>query len=327
MTKIVYCGPFKKDFQDYIDLKRAIGYKYETEAKRLECFDKFTIQKYPLATTLTKEIVLDWCSKKSHETQQNQCIRASSMRQFGIYLDSLGVNSYILPKNYYPATIRYIPHIYTIDELKRFFAQTDQCNRSRYPNRHLIMPVIFRMLYMCGLRASEARLLKVSDVNLVSGIITINNSKNDNSRLVPMANSLLKRCQDYSNIVHCNSKENDYYFPVPNGNVITKYYLYRNFRQLLWQARISHVGRGNGPRIHDFRHTYAVHCLKNWVEQQKDLNTYLPILKTYMGHYLFAETAYYLRMTAEVFPDIIINLESKYSQIIPELEGEFDETN
>ena len=86
------------------------------------------------------------------------------------------------------------------------------------------------------------------------------------------------------------------------------------------------AGRGHGPRIHDFRHTYAVHCLKKWVEQEKDLTAYLPVLKTYMGHDSFQETAYYLRLTADVFPDITLKLENRYPTMIPELEGDIDET-
>ena len=96
--------------------------------------------------------------------------------------------------------------------------------------------------------------------------------------------------------------------------------LYHNFRRFLWKAQISHGGRGHGPRIYDFRHTYAVHCLKKWVKQGKDLAIYFPILKTYMGHDSFKETAYYLRMTADVFPNIISKMESRYLKIIPELE-------
>lgn len=102
---------------------------------------------------------------------------------------------------------------------------------------------------------------------------------------------------------------------------MTKRPLYWNFRRFLWKAGISHGGSGRGPRIHDFRHTYAVHCLKKWVEQEKDLTAYLPILKTYMGHYSFRATAYYLRMTADVFPHITLKLEANYRNIIPELEG------
>jgi len=103
--------------------------------------------------------------------------------------------------------------------------------------------------------------------------------------------------------------------------------VYKNFRWFLWRAGISHGGRGHGPRVYDFRHSHAVNCLKNWAEQEKDLTVYLPVLKTYMGHYSFAETAYYLRLTADVFPNITLKLETLYPDIIPELEGGADETH
>ena len=102
--------------------------------------------------------------------------------------------------------------------------------------------------------------------------------------------------------------------------------VYKNFRKFLWRAGISQGGRGYGPRVHDFRHVYAVHCLKKWVEQEKDLTAYLPVLKTYMGHDSFQDTAYYLRLTADVFPNITLKLETHYPEIIPELGGSADET-
>lgn len=326
MNEIIYEGPFRDHIKNHVELKQAVGYKYDTEAGHLKRFDKFTLEKYPNATSLTKGIVFDWCSKKEYEAQANQCSRASVIRQFGKYLDSIGVEAYVIPKGYYPTEEQYVPHIYTNDELSRFFAETDKCSYcNQSPYRHLIMPVFFRMIYICGLRVSEARLLKVSDVDHENAILTIQHSKKDNSRLVPMSDSLAERCRQYSKVVHPFPMPEDYYFPALDGKPMTIVNVYKNFRRFLWRAGISHRGRGYGPRIHDFRHTYAVNCLKKWVEQEKDLTAYLPILKTYMGHDSFEETAYYLRMTADVFPDITLKLETRYPGIIPELEGEANE--
>lgn len=328
MSKIKYGGPFKNHIQNHLELKRAVGYKYVTEEGHFKRFDRFTLEKHPHATDLTKDIVLDWCSKKTYEAQANQCSRASVIRQFGKYLDSIGVNSYILPKGYYPTEEKYMPYIYTDDELIKYFAETDKCQYcSQCPYRHLIMPILFRMFYICGLRVSEARLLKVADVDLENGILTINQSKKDNSRLVPMSNSLVKRFRHYSDMVHHFPKEDDFYFPALNGKPMTIGNIYKNFRKFLWCAGISHGGRGRGPRVHDFRHTFAVHCLKKWDEQEKDLSVYLPVLKAYMGHDSFEETAYYLRLTADVFPTITLKLETHYPEMIPELVGGIYETN
>lgn len=330
MNNPIYTGPLKDHLQNYVGLKRAMGHKFVHDASNLKRFDNFILDKYPEVTGLTKEIVLDWCSKKTYETEATRYRRAALIRKFGTYLESMGVKAYILPKAYYSEGNQYTPYIYTKAELAKFFAEIDNDKRPcsyACPYRRQIMPVIFRMFYMCGLRLSEAKLLKVADVDLEHGILTINQSKNDNSRLVPMPDSLTERCRTFSKEVHLLSGAEDYYFPALEGKSMKKGILYQNFRIFLWKAGISHGGGGRGPRIHDFRHTYAVHCLKKWAEQEKDLGAYLPILKTYMGHYSFRATAYYLRMTADVFPHITLKLENHYLDLIPQLEGESnDET-
>jgi integrase len=327
MSNYLFKGPFAEHIRNHVCLKQAIGYKYDAEAKHLLRFSSFSQEKYPEASILTKEIVLDWCSKKNYEAQANQCARASILRQLAMYMGGIGTRAYVLPKGYYPAAQQYIPHIYTACELQRFLNQTDQCHAvSECPYRHFIMPVFFRMVYACGLRSSEARLLKVEDVDTDAGILSIHHSKNDNSRLVAMSDELSERCRNYSENVHRFSKGSDWFFPGLNGKPMTVVNIYRNFRRFLWRAGISHGGRGKGPRVHDLRHTHACHCLKKWVQQGKDIAAYLPVLKTYMGHDSFEETAYYLRLTSDIFPDISIKLEGCYPDIIPRLEGDGDET-
>jgi integrase len=328
MKNFQFNGPFAEHIKNHIHLKQAVGYKYETEAKHLLRFSSFTAEKYPEALSLSKEIVLEWCSKKSYEAQSNQCSRSSILRQFAMYMVNIGIDAYVLPKRYYPAAKHYIPYIYTENELQRFFQQTDQCCYvGECPYRHLIMPIFFRMIYACGLRSSEARLLKIEDVDMDAGILSIYHSKKDNSRLVAISDDLSDQCRTYSEKVHSFSKKSDWFFPGLNEKPMTVVNIYRNFRRFLWKAGISHGGRGKGPRVKDFRHTYACHCLKKWVIEGKDIAAYLPVLKTYMGHYSFEETAYYLRLTADIFPDISIKLEGCYPDIIPKLEGGYDETN
>lgn len=123
---------------------------------------------------------------------------------------SIGISAWILPKNYYPAGQQYVPHIYTPEELRRFFAETDKCRLCpEVPYRHLVMPEFFRLLLSCGLRCSEARLLTVRDVDLHQGILTVRDSKNHNSRLVPMPESMTLRLRRYAGEVHP--------FPEPSG--------------------------------------------------------------------------------------------------------------
>lgn len=328
MNNFNYQGPFKTSIQNFLDVKQAVGYKYLSEASCLKRFDRFLVENYRSASALTKEIVMEWCTKKPYEKQENLCARASVIRQFSIYLDNLGIDAYVIPKKHFKSGEKYIPHIYSNTELQKFFLETEKCHYcSQCPNRHLIMPILFRILYSCGLRVSEARLLKVQEVDLNNGILTINQSKKDNSRLVPMTDELTKKCQIYSKHVHRFSNAERYFFPMIDDRPLTLGNIYKNFRKFLWKAGISHGGRGSGPRIHDFRHTFAVHCLQKWSEEGKNLMTYLPILRVYLGHDSFEETAFYLKLTADVFPEITLKLEQAYSDLIPVLEGGAYESN
>jgi integrase len=316
-----FTGPLKDEMSAFILLKRCVGNKYEAEVAILKRFDRHLARNSPAITGLTKESVTGWCAKQPHEKPANQCSRASVIRQFAKYLDSTGHPAYILPDNYYPCGFQYVPHIYTQDELVRFFAATDTCHFcSECPWRHLVMPVFFRLLFECGLRCSEARLLVVGDVNLEKGCLTIRESKNRNSRLVMVSASMLKRLKNYAEAVHPLQEEGAFFFPGAPGRPMTLGNVYKNFRRFLWRAGISHMGEG--PRVHDFRHTFAVYRLKAWSEQGKDLMAMLPVLKTYMGHESFHETAYYLRMTADVFPDIRMRLEGAFGDIIPSMGGD-----
>lgn len=137
-----------------------------------------------------------------------------------------------------------------------------------------------------------------------------------------MSESLTERCRTFSKQVHPYPDPKQYYFPAIDDKPMTAGNFYKNFRRFLWQARISHGGVGHGPRIQDFRHVYAVHCLKKWVLEGKDLSVCLPVLKTYMGHSSFEETAYYLHLTVEEFPDILLKIETCYPEIIPVLGGD-----
>jgi integrase len=316
-----FISPLKDEMSTFILLKRSVGNKYESEVGVLKRFDRYLALNYPAITVLSKEAVTGWCAKQPHEKPANQCSRASVMRQFAKYLDCAGHKAYILPDNYYSSGPQYVPHIYTQSELVRFFKETYKCHFCcECPWRHLVMPVFFRLLFECGLRCSEARLLMVCDVEFDKGCLTIRESKNRHSRLVMVSASMLKRLREYADVAHPFPDESAFFFPGSPGRPMTLGNVYKNFRRFLWRAGISHTG--DGPRVHDFRHAFAVYRLKAWSEQGKDLMAMLPILKTYMGHDSFNETAYYLRMTADVFPDIRMRLESTFGDIIPDTGGE-----
>ena len=113
------------------------------------------------------------------------------IRQFAIYLDNLGYAAYILPEQHGTNTCSFVPYIFTheqINALIRAADATQPWEGSR--NMHLALPVIFRILYGCGLRVSEVCNLKFQDVNLNAGILTIHEPKNGCDRYIPLSDSI-----------------------------------------------------------------------------------------------------------------------------------------
>ena len=101
MAEPTFTGPFRKEMENFISLKRSVGYKYNTEPGILKRFDSYLAAKYPDVAAF-QGAVTGWCARTMHESAANHCSRASVVRQFSKYLDSIGISAWILPKNYYP---------------------------------------------------------------------------------------------------------------------------------------------------------------------------------------------------------------------------------
>jgi integrase len=324
---MAFLSAFSPWITGLIEQKRTLGYKYESQPAILQRFDVFCLERHPNETVLTREIMMDWAKRRPGEHPATLQGRLTPVRELSKYMARLGHEAYLMPKGLLPRIPQFVPYLYSNDELARIFAQTDKCHYcAEVPQRHHVMPVFFRLLYCTGMRLSEARLLKVRDVDLYAGIITVTNAKLDKHRQLPVSPKMLERLRNYHQNVHMLSTPDDWFFPGFGGKPMTMGNVEKNLRRFLWQARISHGGRGKGPRVHDFRHVFSVHCLRRWVLEGKDLRAYLPVLQAYLGHVSFADTAYYLHLTADLFPDITQKIESVFGFIIPE-EGDPVETD
>ena len=156
---------------------------------------------------------------------------------------------------------------------------------------HRSLPVIFRILYGCGLRVSEVLKLQYRDVNLNDGILTIREAKMDRDRLIPLSDSVKAACVSCAENIWWE-RDTDLFFPASDRTMISPMTIYQRFRRYLMKAGISHGGKGNGPRLHDIRHTFAVHVLQKWVAEGADLTAMMPILGVYMGHQGIRSTAH-----------------------------------
>jgi integrase/recombinase XerD len=302
--------------------KRAVGFKYVAEERVLTRFAAFCRTEFGQLDAPTQASVEAWIAaagRRGVAPATLQCLVAP-VRELARWLGRRGVPAYVLPTGTLPKPARYVPHIYTDSELAALFAQTDRCHYdSQVPLRHLVMPVLFRTIYACGLRASEARLLRTDDVDTGAGVLRIRDAKGGKDRQVPVSEPLRARLADYHARVAGHRSRGEWFFPGRAGQPLTLGNIDKNFRRFLWQARIPHGGRGHGPRVHDLRHTFVVNNLRSWFAGGQDVGALLPVLQTYLGHSSIADTAYYLRLTAESYPHITARIQHALGDVVPPL--------
>jgi integrase/recombinase XerD len=314
----VFLSNFKKQLEDFLQQKHSVGFPYETSGLKLMAFDQFCKKIYSQEANLTREIAMHWVERLPGEHVNTLLRRITPIRQFAKFLNSVGIEAYIIPSGIPAKTIRYTPHIYTREELQAFFHALDQCVYNRNsPVRHLVIPVIFRLLYCCGLRSAEALGLKAEDFDLQTGKLFICQSKGHKDRTVMVSEDILRLCRIYDEKVSPIFPGRKYFFPNHRGYRYSRHFLNCTFQEFWNKTGIVYVN-GSPPQVHSFRHTFAVNRLNEWVKEKKDLHAYLPYLSMYLGHEHLTETDYYLHLVPEFFPFLISESEKRFSNLIPE---------
>jgi len=300
----------------FIVEKRLIGYRYHNEEGVVRNFAEFVLDN-GLPSVVSKVTAMQWVDAACSAKSRNR--RISIIRQFALFLNRHGINAYVIPNVYRSIEHdSFCPYIYSKKELLAIFESADHYGQLRgLPYSAVSFPLIVRMLYGCGLRVSEALLLKVRNVDLRDGNLIIRDTKFFKDRHVPMHPNLTSRCQEYAQKILPIAFPDDWFFPAKANAHISYGSFYQYFRQLLNICDIRPLNSEHGPRVHDLRHTFAVHCLKKLDNAGLDMNTVLPILATYMGHTTYIGTGTYLHLSAELYEQVSDMVESRFGYLIP----------
>jgi len=314
----VFTGPIADQLKGFLEEKRALGYKYSTESWRLLQVDRLSKELNIPPNTLPKELIDAWRKRTPTENKKTWYARVCITNELTKYFiaHDLPCVKTIISSEGNCNSAAFIPHIFTSEELHRLFDAADSLNVSVFsPHRRDVASLLFRILYSCGLRVSEALSLTPKDVDSVSGVITVMNGKGKVDRYVPMSQQLSNRCKEYEHSVLSEYPDSEFYFTSPRGERYSHGTISTMWDQILHAAGIPK--NDDGPRIHDLRHTFAVHCLKKWVDEGKQINSLLPVLSSYMGHVNLDSVNKYLRLTSDVFPDITCQVEKYFGYIVP----------
>lgn len=284
----------RNDLDKYLQFRIGLGCTDLGHVKlRLGFFVDFCTENYGTEEYLTKEMIDSWFASIHFKKSKTQVNTVGFMRGFTRFLNSMGIPAYIPDKDYSIRSPKFIPLIYTDDELTRIFEAIDSLESNRYyPSKNIILPVIFRMIYCCGLRPGEPLRLKVDEVNLKTGDIYIRKSKNERDRHIIMSEELRDLCCKYNDL----AGERIYFFQGQNGKPVQGQWINKQLK--LAVSRTGIIFR-QPPRVYDFRHNFATRNMMRWMDQKKDIFALLPVLSEYMGHKTINHTLYYVHLMPE----------------------------
>jgi len=268
---------------EYIAFKQALGGRFQTEARILKAFSRAMgdVDITEVESTSVQAFIAGKGAVTSFWHQKFGVLaRFYRFLMIRNYIDSTP-----LPKTVPKCPEPMKPYIYTLEDLRGLLAATDKLQSPWSPLRACTFHTLILALYSTGLRIGEALSLTLADVNLPESLIVVRTSKFFKTRLVPIGPRLCDTLRAYMQRrrkLPCPQGEDSAFFVTISGNALT-----------YEQARCQ-------PRVHDIRHTMAVHRLLSWYRQGADVQRLLPQLSTYLGHRDIAATQRYLTIIPEL---------------------------
>lgn len=317
-------SPLGKDLRAYVELKRSLGARYQTEEQSLADFVRFLRkQEIPSAGAVTPEVVRTWVGPMTCAPITLQ----HKVRLLGRFFDHLQAIGAIAQNPVTPLLLQgrrtppssFRPCILTTGEVA---AILDAARRlpayRRFPLRPQTCHMILALLYGLGLRVGEVRRLNVRDVELGRSTLSIRETKFYKSRLVPFGPRLQRRLEAYLQAragIFPPLREDDPLFVTFRRRAISQVTIFHTF-QKLWDASEVRASCGRRPRVHDLRHSFAVHRLLRWYREGVDVQERLPRLSTFLGHVEIHSTQVYLTITADLLNEANARFYEQFGRLV-----------
>ena len=240
--------------KDYLEFRAAIG-RSTDHAHHLLLFDKFCCVMYPELDHINKEVVRGWISDEIAKGRGSLENKAAAIRMLAKYV---GNGSYILQTNAIPKKQQYTPYILTDEELAAFFHVVDNPCGNRDIFQRETASVLWRLLYTCGLRPREGRLIQCQDISFETGEILVTKAKRSKERIIVMSDDMLNLCKVYNVRRAAVAGSCEYFFINGDGSPLKQHQMFHLFRRCWAQANpntpthlLPHL------RQYDLRHRYA----------------------------------------------------------------------
>lgn len=300
--------------QEYLSMRRSLGFKLREDGARLADFAAFMEQRN--ASYITHKLALTW-AQAPPALPSEWARRLGFVRVFARYRSASDPRTQIPPNGLlpYPST-RLRPHIYSDHEIRTLLdaALKMRCRTALRPRTYYCL---IGLLSVSGLRLGEARNLELQDVDLQAAVLTIRSGKFGKSRLVPLHRSTCDVLADYMerrSRFAAGRFISSYMFVSSRGKRLDVRVIHETFHALSRQVGLRGPSETRGPRLHDFRHRFALKTLLNWYRNGEDAERLLPVLSTYLGHVNVSGTYWYLQCWPELMREAMARLEHRWEE-------------
>ena len=302
MNRPSFISAFAGEIDVFLDYRQATGICIDQDILYLKKLDFFLeANKIPLVGFDT-EVSASWRARRDGESGHGHYMRINYTKRFFEFLFVKGYKVALL-RDVQPPKSNFVPHIYTVDEVDQYFQAVDAYDSRGNPKNKIQLPVLFRLIYSCGLRVTETLMIRMKDVDLEEGIIRLRVTKGSKERYAVLSESMHALLKEYADKTFYLLGEDDFIFSNRWGSALRLDWLEEVHGRLLWMAGIPLASAaGSTKRLHDWRHTHAVGAFKQMVERGHDMYVALPILSAYMGHSSIMATERYLRLTVNLYP-------------------------
>lgn len=305
----------REALKEYLVLRRSLGYKMHDAGLLLPRFIGFMEERR--AHYITARLALEWVQQAKTVQPAEWARRLCFVRGFARYRSAVDPRTEVPSPELLPyRSTRAQPYLYTEQEVQGLLDEALKLATTwpSTPLRPWVFHCLLGLLSVTGMRISEALDLKLDDVDLDQGVLTIHAAKLGRSRLVPLHPSTcavlgayLKRREQFF-----AKHDSGHVFVSNRGTRLDLGRVHRTFYALSRQTGLRARGASKGPRLHDFRHRFAVEVLIRWYESGEDPARHLPTLSTYLGHVCVAGTYWYLSSWPELMAQAMARLERRW---------------
>lgn len=282
--------------EDYLRLRRALGYKLERHATLLPQLVAYL--EAAGAATVTSELAVAWARLPERARPNYWAARLAIARGFARYLATIDPVTEVPPPGVFPARRhRPTPYLWSPEEIDRLL---EGARGLRSPLRAATHEALFGLLAVTGMRLGEAVGLERGDVDLGAGVITIRQAKFDRCRLVPLHPTAIEALSAYAarRDQLCPRPASTAFFLSAAGTPLQRNGVEKTLRDITTSMGIRTATVR--PHAHDLRHSLAVATLIRWLRSDVNVDEHMAVLSTYLGHVSPADTYWYLSASPEL---------------------------